>query len=268
MRSRATVAALASLVGTFSGETAYAIDKHACVVASDRGQAVRIDGKLVEAREAFVACADSSCPALVRTACADWLTEVDKLVPSVLFSVRDPEGRDVVDARVDADGKPLAGAMEGRPVLLDPGPHTFHFAAPGARAVDQAVVLREGEQRRTIEIVLERPAAITPVLPLPVSEPSSSPRTAAWGFTVAAAAAWTVFGIFAVDGHVAYENAKGSCGSGCESAYGPINTKFDVADVSLGVAVALTGVATVLFLTHHGPSAKPSSATRPLGLTF
>jgi len=53
------------------------------------------------------------------------------------------------------------------------------------------------------------------------------------------------------------------------NAYSPINTKFDVADVSLGLAVALTGVATVLFLTHHASSARATTAAlAPLRVSF
>jgi hypothetical protein len=255
-------------------DRAYALDKHACVAASDEGQALRLDGKLVEARARFMACADAACPPIVRTACADWLTEVDKVVPSVVLSVRDPSGQDIVDARVELDGQPLPEALQGRAVFIDPGPHTMRFSAPRMEPVTNPVVIREGEQRRSIDVVLETAAAAPPLPsrgPAP-SAPSATPRsspTAAWGFAIGAGLAWTAFGIFAVDGHVEYEDAK-SCSMRCPAnAYSPINTKFDVADVSLGLAVALTGVATVLFLTHHASSARATAAAlAPLRVSF
>jgi hypothetical protein len=269
---RLGTAAMCALAALVSASPASALDKHACVVASDQGQALRLDGKLVLAHARFVECADVTCPALVRTACADWLNDLDKQVPSVILSVRDADRRDIVDARVLLDGAELTGALEGRPVLVDPGPHSLRFVAPGASPVEQAVVIREGEQRRVIDVVLNKESALAAVSPSPppsLPPKASSGRTAAWAFAIGAGAAWTAFGIFAVIGHVDYENEKGSCGPNCGSgSYSSINTKFDVADVSLGVAIALTGVATVLFLTHSGTPSSRATARPGLQLSF
>jgi hypothetical protein len=256
---------LGSILGSLEG-TARAYDKRACVAASDQGQGLRIDGKLVEAREHLLVCADASCPPIVRAACAGWLLDLDKQVPSIILAARDVTGNDVLGVTVALDGSPVPDAASGRPISLDPGTHTLRFVAPSGAAVDRVVVVGEGEQRRLIEAVFR--AAANPIEPsardaAPAMAAAPPARAgapwAAWGVTIGAATAWATFGAFALAGHLEYESAVSSCNGRCSpERYDPINTKFVVADVSLAVAAVATGVATVLFLTHRSPPTAPT----------
>jgi hypothetical protein len=265
----------AAVLGSLEG-TARAYDKRACVAASDQGQGLRIDGKLVEAREQLLVCADASCPSIVRAACAGWLLDLDKQIPSVTLAARDGGGNDVLGVTVSLDGSPVPDAVSGRPVPLDPGTHTLRFVAPTGAAVDRVVVVGEGEQRRLIEAVFR--GAATPLepsareaAPAMASVPPSRAGTpwAAWGVTIGAATAWAAFGAFALAGHLEYESAVSSCNGHCSpERYDAINTKFVVADVALGVAVVATGVATVLFLTHRSPSTAPAMGASGAVLSF
>ncbi len=262
--------ALATLPSLTWSRAALAYDKHACLTASDEAQALRLDGKLQKAREQFLVCADPSCPSLVQSACAQWLNGLDAQIPSVVVHVREADGRDAVDAQVLIDGKTLAGSTGGTAVSLDPGKHEFRFLAPDGRVTTEALVIAEGEQLRRVDAVLPpRPgAAAVPVsadgaFAGPGGQPPSSPPWLAWGFAGGAVVSWAVFAGFAVSGNHDYSQAKsGNCGTtSCSSQYP--TAKFVAADVALGVAIAATSVATVLFLTHH-PAPAVARAARVL----
>jgi hypothetical protein len=238
--------------------SAHAFDKHECVKASDQGQALRIDGHLFAAREQLLVCADASCPATVRSSCADWLASLDAQLPTLVFVVKEPDGRDVAGARVWVDGKALPASVDGRAVAIDPGTHTLRVAAPTGEAVEQTVVVREGEVRRPVQVTLTRRAPATDE-PSPSAPAGATTSWTAWGFAIGAGVAWATFGAFALSGHLQYKDLEASCDHKCgDDAYSPVNTKFIVADVALGVAVVATGIATWLFLT----SPRTPSATR------
>ena len=240
------------MVASCWASPALAADKRECIQASDDGQALRLDGKLLEARDKFLVCADRTCPSVVSSACSEWLTGLDAQIPSILPTARDGAGHDVVGATLAIDGG-ASKALDGRPVSLDPGTHALRVRAPDGRESSQSVVLREGEQRRAIELVLGAPLTTT--------TPSSA-RPVPWaaiGVTAVAAVAWGTFAGFAIAGHLQYRDLASTCGTTCtQDAVRPVDTKFWVADVSLGVAIVATVVATVLYIV--APKAKPTTA--------
>jgi hypothetical protein len=247
-------------------DDAVAYDKRECVSASDEGQALRIDGRLLRARDRFLVCADPSCPALVRTACTQWAGELEQLIPSIVLTVREPDGHDAVGVTASSDGTPLPEAGAGRAIPIDPGQHTLRVSVPDGRVVERVLVAKEGEQRRRIEVLLPEPLHALHAKTEPPAAPASSVPWAAWGTTVVAAAAWTSFGIFAISGHSQYQHLRDTCGTSCDSSQYP-STVFVAADVSLGVAVVATGIAAYLFLSHH-PADRRSAATPPWVVAF
>src|SRR5262249_17034964 len=74
---------------------------------------------------------------------------VDALVPSLVFAARDARGSDIFDVGVVLDGKRLVERLDGRPVEVDPGQHVVRFEAKDYEAVEQRVLVREGEKART-----------------------------------------------------------------------------------------------------------------------
>jgi hypothetical protein len=253
---------------------AFAYDKHACLAASDAAQAFRLDGKLQKARAQFLVCADPSCPSLVQSACAQWLNGLDAQIPSVVVHVREADGRDAVDAQVLMDGKTLPGSTGGTAVSIDPGKHEFRFLAPDGRVTTEALVIAEGEQHRRVDVVLPpRPGAAAGTTGGdgagggPGGQTSSTPWLA-WGFAGGAVVSWAAFAGFAVSGNHEYAQAKDNCPTAsCSSQYP--TTKFIAADVALGVAIAATGVATVLFLTHHSePAVAKAASVLTTGVEF
>jgi hypothetical protein len=281
MRSapRLAAALLAALGFTGSWEGAgYAHDKGTCVAASDQGQGLRLDGKLTAARVELLVCADPSCPSIVRAACARWLIDLERQIPSIIVVARDSAGTDVLGVHVSLDGGEPHDVASGRPTPLDPGTHTLHFVAPSGAVVDRVLVLAEGEQRRLVEAVF--PTAPAAILTAPASMALTLPPVLAthprpgvgwptWAFTIGAAVAWTAFGVSALDGHLEFESAASSCKGSCSpDRYSSINTKFLVADVSLGAAVVASGIALVLLLTRPSHPDAPPSGTVGTALSF
>jgi hypothetical protein len=103
----------------------------ACIASSTNGQTLRNQGKLVAARDEMIACARDACPAIVRSHCARWLTEIDAAIPSVVVRAVDASGADMIGAKLAIDGR--AVKLDGQAVRLDPGPHTVAIESDRSR---------------------------------------------------------------------------------------------------------------------------------------
>jgi hypothetical protein len=66
--------------------------KDECIAANDAGQDLRRAGKLHAAHEKLAFCVSTSCPGPVREDCAQRLTEVDGVMPSLVFEAKDRAG--------------------------------------------------------------------------------------------------------------------------------------------------------------------------------
>jgi hypothetical protein len=130
------------------------VSKAECVKANADAQKERLDGRLTAAREKLEACADSSCPALVRDDCTKRLDEIDHVQPTLVFEVKDPSGSDVSAVRVTVDGEVLTDKLVGKALRVDPGEHVFIFNVEGASPVTRTFVVNEGEKDRRERIEL------------------------------------------------------------------------------------------------------------------
>ena len=129
--ARLTRAAMAMGLGLLAvSGRANAADKQQCLDTAPRGQDLRDEGKLLEAREAFRICADTACPDPVPKYCAEWLDGVNKRIPSLLVRVTDESGRDLADAVVTIDSH--AVVLDGRPYTVV-GVLPATFALPDQR---------------------------------------------------------------------------------------------------------------------------------------
>jgi hypothetical protein len=145
MRTLATTVALLSFAAAAHADTT-----SECIAASEKGQQLRDDHKLVEAREQFLACARDACPPAVKKDCTDQAAEVEKRTPSVVVRAKGKDGQDLVAVHVTSDGKLLTEQLNGQAVTLNPGVHTFRFDAPDNPPIEQQVVLGEGEHERAV----------------------------------------------------------------------------------------------------------------------
>src|ERR1700733_10632931 len=136
----------------FAGN-AFADDKQDCIAASEAGQDQKLRGSLRGAREQLLICARDVCPAIVRQDCTQWLTEIIAALPSVVVGARDWKGHDLVDVTVSVDGVVVASKLDGKPIAVDPGVHTFRYeSASGTEPVEEHMVIRQGERNRPLTV--------------------------------------------------------------------------------------------------------------------
>jgi hypothetical protein len=217
--------------------------KRACAAAYEQSQRLRQDGKLVEAREQAVRCAQAACPALLTADCSHWVDELDQALPTVVLDVRDEAGRELQGVRVALDGRMLGEEAQGVAFALNPGPHRFRFQAPGRRPVEVEEVVVQGRknQRVEAELTLSRPA------------PTVAPKVhySPWAYTtgslgILGLSGFTYFGLI---GNARKKELEGSCRPRCTDAdLSPMRRDYLVADVALTVGVVALATTTILLL--------------------
>jgi len=231
----------------------------ACVKAAENAQTERSAHRLRAARQRLLACAQSSCPSVVRNDCANWLSEVDQLMPSVVVQARDSRGIELFDVRVTVDGEVVANHLDGLAVAVDPGSHVFLFEADGAPPLQQQLLIREGEKGRAMPITLAAPAP--PPAPAKPARHIHPLTYVFGGLGVAGIAGFTYFGI---KGTADAAELRDSCGKNksCrQDQVDPVHRELVVADVCLAVGVVSLGTALYFYLSHQQPA--PSTAVKP-----
>jgi hypothetical protein len=230
--------------------------KRQCLEAYTEGQAAQHDGRLLRAREQLLICSRAPCPGALQNDCMHWLQEVNQAMPSVILAAKGADGSDLSEVTVYLDDALLTEQLDGRATELEPGRHTLRFQRAGAPPIEQAIVVREAEKRRIVEVRFVEgvapaspPAAPPPSIEAPAVKQSGASGTRApiyvsSGIGAVSLAAW---GVFSVWGIIARAHLE-SCKPGCDvSAVTAVNREFWVADISLGVA-AVALVATLILI--------------------
>ena len=125
-------------------------DPQSCASTYEQAQRNQRAGKLMKARDGFTHCAQDACPSVVRQQCALALPDLEQSLPTVVFDATDASGDQIIDVRVEVDGTLAASELDGRALSLDPGRHVVRFHRRGGQAVEQTIVLLEGQRRRTV----------------------------------------------------------------------------------------------------------------------
>lgn len=226
-----------------------AAHKAACAVAYEKAQEARVDNRLREAKKHLAICAQSQCPAFIRADCASWFEEIDQAVPSVVFSAIDATGTDTSEVRVTIDGALYSERLDGAPLELDPGEHTFRFEHAQEQPIEQKTLIRAGERNRAIQISW---FAGKPNDWGPQTEPEPGPlRPYAYVAGGVAAAALVSFGVFGIVGRQQEKSVKEKCEANLATC--PLDeidsaeSKLLIADISLGVAAVSMLTGAVLF---------------------
>ena len=236
-----------------------------CLARHVHAQVARRNGELLDARADLLLCSRPACPGVVRADCSDWYSEVNRTIPSVVIAARSEKG-DEVNVKVTLDGKPLTKAADGKPIEMNPGPHKFHFELPPWPAVDQTVVMHEGDKSRNLPVFFGDPdktlAAATIGAPPPAAEYRPVPNSVyvLLGGSVLFAASATVFTLKGFSDKKAL-----TCTPFCTSEeLSKPRTDFLIGDLSIGAAAVSAGVAIALFATRPvktRDSAKPEVGT-------
>ncbi|MEZ4229363.1 MAG: hypothetical protein R3B89_09370 [Polyangiaceae bacterium] len=231
-----------------------------CLDASEHGQRQRDGGELQAARASFVTCSNQACPGVVQKDCVEWLGDVERRLPSVVFRVRDPGGNDIADVELRVDTASEAQLVGGDALVMDPGRRSFHFSRAGFEQQSIEVVVREGEQRRIVDVVL-RPLEESAAKPAVKHPPRlDGPRyeggglpTLAWvlgGVGAVALGSYAYFGLQAKSERDDLDACKPTC---IEADVDSARTKWIVSNVSFGVAVLAVGAAVWISLDQPSP---------------
>lgn len=240
------VAVLAAANVAAADESTDAAPKAECVSRLDRAQSLQSARKLRDARAEYLACSAATCPELVREDCAKSLVELDASIPSVVFSARGEQGKDVTDARVLLDGEAVSSALDGHAVTLDPGTHVVRFERAGGGVSETRVVAREGEKNRPVSATFmsttpepEKPKAESgrafPVLPVIL------------GGTGLLALGGSFYVRLNADADA--DRLRSSCAPTCDqSSRDALSDKLVVANVALGVGIGAIALAAATWL--------------------
>jgi hypothetical protein len=257
---RALVAAAALVATVASAHVASADEREQCASSAEQAQQLRDEGKYRRAREQMLSCAREVCPGPIKSDCGKWLTEVDREAPTVVFGARDSKGTDLVDVRVSMDGAVLTERLEGKPIIVDSGEHTFKFEMKDGNVKEEKVLLRAAEKARPLIVNFGTPGggaspSTGPKTPGQTEngEGSLVPALVVGGIGVVALGSFAIFGLGGKSDVDDLQKCKPNC---AEQDVDHARTKLIIADISLGIGVVALGVATYMFLTRPKVDAK------------
>ncbi|MGC4079494.1 MAG: hypothetical protein QM702_21130 [Rubrivivax sp.] len=251
---REIVSLVVATCAFFSPATSMAASKEECMDSHGRGQDMRDRGQLVRARQMFVACAQSSCPALVQGDCARLGEELSHLVPTVTFGARDAAAGDLPNTTVYVDDVLMTSRLDdGRSHEVDPGKHMVRFVH-GGKETTVKIVLNQGEKGRLVVATFVEEGASAPASSSSSSSSSesSAPKRSVFPLVVAG-----VGGAAAITGGVLFgigmSGVPGNCNSGShECAAPPGDSSIDKAQSSMSLAnvgVIIGGVGLVTLVS-------------------
>lgn len=253
---RMALAASVWSVTVFAAERAAAKDAVECEAMFERAQELALDGKLLEAGKAYVACVDQECPRRLRSECSNRFEALSARVPTIVVAARTPDGTDLVDVELSIDGVGIM-STSGQAIPLDPGPHHVRVARKGQ--VDEFdIVAREGEKLRTIV----RPfaaSADSPHEPGPSDVRPAIPWTV-FGFGTLATLSFGSFAFFGIrgasDSHALHEGCAPGCSLAAENG---VRNQLIVADISLAIGLAASALAAWSYLSARHPPVRPAA---------
>ncbi len=259
--------ALAALL-CFAAAAARADDKQACSDAYEKAQELRADGELRRAYEQLLICSQPACPDFVNSDCTKWMSDVSGALPSIVVAVRDHDGRDLTDVRVEMDGALLVEKLDGNGIPVDPGPHKLHVSAPGILPADRDVLVSQGEKNRVVQIVVDAaPVPVAAAPPAPKPEPASGGgvdrKTLGYLLGGLGVVGLGSFTFFAVQGKSSEHTLEKTCKPNCSGdQVSSVRSKYVVADISLGVGLAALGVGAWLVFFDDSAAPQPEKSAR------
>ena len=233
-----------------------------CASAYVQAQVLQKDGKYLDAAQSALSCSKRTCGDSLSGECAKLYDVIQNATPSVVFAPRDGDQNDLLNVRVQVDGKVVLEKIDGAPVSLDPGVHVIRFESPGLPVVEKPYTLRAGEKMRLISELLGRKHQVpresldAHAPPPPPPSPSVSPRTLRISGGVLAgvgALALGGFGLLWWSGKNDYDSLLASCSPHCTDAQTEGGReKGTLSYVSLGVGIAALTASAALFAVSAG----------------
>jgi len=243
------------------------ISKAQCAESFEQVQRLRNSFHYLDASAEALRCASQSCGAVLSEACGSLYSELQAATPSVVLAARSDDGNELGDVEVSIDDSPKHIALDGTPVLLDPGSHDFVFTASGFTPLKKTAVILAGERFRPILGVLTKEQVQTG----PPAEKGGSPRderrripVVSYVFGGAAIAGFAGFIGFRVAGVNEYDSLARDCKPNCsQSSVDSARQKYELSYVGLAIGTAASIAAVTVYLAS--PRA-PSQQTAALQL--
>lgn len=236
-----------------------------CLAAHRESQSLRKQLHLRESRELLSDCSHDACPGPVKRDCMRWIDDIAAQMPSVVFRIDTGEASPSTKVKILVDDQTLFDSLPGRAVEMNPGTYRFRFVLESGQAVEQEVVLSEGEKFKNVAVRFEPTQKPTPeVGPTQPLRPAATPTTnetvstqtrpvplATYIFAGVGTAAAINFGIWAIWSESLRSELKRECAPNCEQEYvDRVRTRGYVADISLGVSVASFAAASIFYFTR------------------
>jgi hypothetical protein len=229
-----------------------------CAESYENAQLQRANGKYLAAAEQARACSQLECSSAISRECVKLYEAIQQETPKFVFSAKSPEGQELSEVHVQVDGQPLLDRLDGKPVALDPGTHTFRFEMPGAPPVETNHTARVGDQNRLIEVVLGTPKEKPGEAPK-----QQGPRTipvASYILAGGSVLALGTFGYLRVKGAADYNGLNQTCSPRCNpDDVDQIHMKYTLSYVALGVGAAALGGAAVFYFLQGNSEETPAA---------
>jgi hypothetical protein len=224
-----------------------------CVETYEDALAHKKRGALTAAHKRFAECTQPACPAPVREECTGQVRKLAALIPTIVPSARTTGGEELVEVRVQVDGKVLTEKLDGRAHQLDPGPHTFRFETGGFPAQELRAVLAEGERLRKVEAVFDSGEK-------PAEQPIPTLVYVLGGIGIAGLAGFTYFGLSGLsqESDLDSQGCEPNCSQGDTD---DLKRTYLFADISLAIGIAGLGGATYLYVSSRGDGKSEKSPT-------
>ena len=250
-----------------------------CLGSHEKAQSLRLESKLIAARQSLRQCSSAACPSFVAADCVRWLEEVERLIPTVVFEAV-ADDKDVVNVKLTEGDRTIAESITGTPIEFDPGAHKFRAQTPGRLTQEGTYILREGEKGRVVRVAWNSPARAGGAPAEPTGPRPIPPATFLFGSAaVLAGGVGAGLGVLALKkrSEVDALHCKPVC---TDAQVKPVKNFALFADVAFGVAAVSAGLATVFYITRPivqqkdndekppGPGVKPEAFVSPNQVGF
>jgi hypothetical protein len=229
-------------------QTSEETSKGVCRQSYESAQLRRREEELLAARDDLRICGAEACPALTRMDCVRWLAEVEAAIPSVVLEAHTSSGP-VFDVAVTIDGVTRPGALDGRPMELNPGVHSFDFERPGSPLIKQKVVLGEGQKNRLVLADWSSPSLGTLHLPGRLERPIPASAYVAAGLSALGFVGFAIAGTWG--NSLKSDLERSDCSPFCSREQtDALRTRFLIADIGLAIGIAQLATTAIIFLTR------------------
>jgi hypothetical protein len=252
-----------------------------CASAWREGNSLAKQGKLRQAMEWMLKCAQATCIPVIRNECTSRVSKIEADIPSIVASVVDASGKNVSDVQVEMDGELLASHIDGRGIPVDPGEHMFNFKTDKSTLGTQKAMIPQGQRNVPVTLNLSSttaaaaavesaPAAGVPAesaapeatVATSAEEPRARTETKSGGGPGIGTYSLAVLGLAGVGGYglLTYWGNKDNklleaCAPDCkQSSVNHIKQLYTAGKISAGIGIAALAGATILFLTSGSSS--------------